>query len=752
MEEKKSQYIKPKILVVDDIRSNIESMKSILKQYNCEVHGAYSGNEALSLMIRNQYALVLSDILMPDMDGFELARLMRMQPETMLIPIIFVSAERKNEVNMYQGYESGALDYIFKPLDKKILLYKINIILDLYNQIYYLKQKLDECKNHHRSNSVLPNKISSFNSTKITSCPRILIVDDRKENLVALQQILKKVSVEILMVQSGPDAIDLVKKNELSLILLDVQMPGMDGFEVAQQINKLALENPIPIIFITAINKEEKHVFKGYASGAVDYIFKPVEPSLLISKVKIFITLHKSRLILTQLLGEKEILLSDIKAKNEQLSYLAFHDTLTMVGNRGGFEDTLEKKFSTARRHLRKFALLFIDVNHFKIINDSYGHDHGDLLLQEIAKRIKGCLRTIDYIARIGGDEFAIILDEIKEYSDAGEVAKKILETLSKTFSIFNKAIKASISIGIACYPQESGDEVIKNSKILIRNADIAMFRAKARHKNIYEFYSKKYSEEHRNRVLIENHLKFALERNEFFLVYQPQINLANKKLEGVEALLRWQHPEKGLISPDRFIPILEDTQMIVPVGEWIIRKVFEQAIIWHKKMNLQIKIGINVSAYQLINQGFKGMIRSLLKEYDINPKMIEFELTETAVMDDASAIKDALFQLNDFEFNISIDDFGTGYSMLSYLKKLPISSLKIDAEFVKDLHLNESSAMIVRAIIDLAKNFKLNVIAEGVELPIQEAFLIEHGCQYAQGYLYSQPISPNALLKLLKT
>ena len=749
MEEKIYQDLKPKILIVDDIHNNIESMKSILKSCNCEVHGAYSGNEALSLMIRHHYALVLCDVFMPDMDGFELAQLMRMQPETMLIPIIFVTAERKNEVNIYKGYESGALDYIFKPLDKKVLLYKVNIILDLYNQINFLKLKFDECKHYDPSKKDSTNLIDSTNEEFISS-PRILVVDDRQENIIAMQQILKKLPIELLEAQSGPDAIELIKTNDLSLILLDVQMPEMDGFEVAQKVNELSLINPIPIIFITAINKEEKHVFKGYESGAVDYIFKPVDPLILMSKVKIFMTLHKSRLILTQLLKEKDILLENIKKKNEQLSYLAFHDSLTMVGNRAGFENTLENKFSMARRHQRKFALLFIDVNHFKVINDSYGHDHGDILLQEIAKRIKDCLRTIDYIARIGGDEFAIILDEIKAYNDAGEVAKKILETLSKAFSIFNKEIKASISIGIACYPQENGDEIIKNSNLLIRNADIAMFRAKVHRKNAYEFYSKKYSIEHRNRVLIENHLKFALERNEFFLVYQPQINLTNMKIKGAEALLRWKHPDLGLISPDKFIPILEETQMIVPIGEWVIRQAFKQAIIWQTKLNLNLKMAINVSAYQLISQEFKSIIRQLLEEYQVNPKLIEFELTETAVMDDYVTIKDSLFQLNDFEFNISIDDFGTGYSMLSHLKKLPISSLKIDAEFIRDLHLNESSAMIVRAIIDLAKNFKLEVIAEGVELPIQEKFLIKHGCQCAQGYLYSKPITNEQLIELL--
>lgn len=747
----RSNDAKPKILVVDDTPENTVAIKKMLESFDCQIDCAYSGNEALSLMLRNEYALVLSDVSMPAMDGFELARLMRQQPETALIPIIFVSAEYKDDINIYKGYEAGAMDYLLKPLDKKILLYKVKILLDLYTHSHKLKpeeaveseQKPHETHPYHHSSQAL--------DTHDEECsPSVLVVDDREENLIAMKQLLKKLPVNIVLAQSGKEALALLAKQDFSLLLLDVQMPEMDGFEVAEKMNQQFPDNPVPIIFVTAINKEKKHVYQGYQSGAVDYLFKPIESELLLSKVKIFITLHKNRMILNRLLTEKERLLRDLKDKNEQLSYLAFHDSLTMVGNRGGFDHALTLKIANAKRHQRQFSLLLLDVNHFKTINDSYGHDHGDMLLQQMAERMKKCLRVNDYIARVGGDEFAIIVGGIENCMQPGYVAKKLIDTLSQPFDIFNKQIKASISIGIACFPAEDEGELIEHSGSLIRNADIAMYRAKKQRNNAYEFYSKKYSEEHRKRIHFEHMLKFAQERNEFFLVYQPQINLTSRKVVGVEALLRWKHPVKGLISPAEFVPILEETHMIVPVGEWIIRQAFKQALIWKKKNKLDLKISINLSAYQLINQDFKSLIHSLLKEYPVNPEKIEFELTETAVMDDVAMIKDVLFKLNDLNFNISIDDFGTGYSSLSYLKKLPIKTLKIDREFVKDLESNESSAILVKAMLNLAENFGLDVIAEGVELLDQERFLIQQGCQQVQGYLYSKPLLPDELISFI--
>ncbi len=570
---------------------------------------------------------------------------------------------------------------------------------------------------------------------------KLLIVDDSVQHNAAMMSVLKIKDVEVHSATTGNQALSMMLRNSYALLLVDVNMPEMDGIELV----KLMREHPemmqIPVIFITGEVQDKEKIFTGYEAGAVDYLLKPFDPAILLSKVKAFVQLNKNQLLLKRLLMEKEELLSRIKDQNKKLSYLACHDSLTMTFNRNGFERELYSAFENSKRYKRKFAVLLMDIDHFKVINDVYGHDHGDMILQEVAVRLKRTLRKTDYVARMGGDEFAIILSEIKTHYHAGNVAEKIIQNLSKTFNVLNRELRLTVSIGIACFPNEAIDKTIFNEKILLRNADIAMFRAKQKRNNTYEFYTAEFSIKHRDRLIIENNLKFASERKEFFLSYQPKVEIDTSKVIGFEALLRWQHPEKGVVLPGQFIPIMEETQMIVPVGEWIMRQVFERYNAWQHMKSKNIKIAINISAFQLVNQSFPTFIHALISELNVDPTCFELELTETAAMNDLLEVKDLLFRLSDLGFAISIDDFGTGYSMLSYLKKLPIRSLKIDLEFIRDVLCNESSEMIVRAIISLAKNFNLEVIAEGVETSEQASFLLNAGCRYAQGYLYSQPL-----------
>ncbi len=727
-----------KILVVDDISTNIVAMQSILKTFPAEIHTAQSGNEALSAMLRHQYRLVLIDIRMPEMDGYELARLMQENPETAKIPFIFVTAEAKDQVNIHQGYDLGAVDYLIKPLDKKILLAKINFLLSKQSKIDELEKRM----------GIYTKSENAINSDNGEIKPSVLVVDDKDENLYSMEMILKKLPINVVKSNSGKDALDKIAENDYSLILLDVQMPQMDGFQVAEKIRAIDERQALPIIFVTAINKEQKYVFQGYESGAVDYLFKPLDTSILLSKVKVFVQLYKNRQILQTLLHEKEGMIDQIKNQNSQLNYLAYHDTLTSIGNRGGFESILEESVQNALLHSNKFAILLIDVDHFKVINDAYGYDQGDLLLKEIAKRIQSAIEPTDYVARIGGDEFCVILRDIDNFSYATSVAENIINALSKTFTVLNKEFRLMVSIGISFYPIEKTNDNNISSKVVVRNADIAMYRAKEKRNSTFEFYTPEFGKKYHERLLIEDGLKFALERNEFFLIYQPKIDMKTNLMVGVEALLRWKHPEKGLISPAKFIPVLEDTYMIISIGEWVVREAFRQSQQWSQHADQKIKIAINLSAHQLVNKDFVHFLRTIIKESKIDPALIEFELTETAVMGDLSDIRAILFELNDLGFTLSIDDFGTGYSMLSYLKKLPVSTLKIDVEFIRDLLQNESSEVIVETIITLAKNFDLQVIAEGVETIEQAQFLMAHGCRYAQGFLYSKPLLPDQLLK----
>lgn len=743
----------PKVLVVDDQPANITAMQTILKSLDAEIHTASSGNEALSLMLRNKYSVVLADVQMPEMDGFELASLMRQNPDTLYTPVVFVTAISKDMEHVHRGYDVGAIDYLFKPIDKHVLLSKVSVFLQLYEQISDLEKSIYYYKRFMQKNAAAAEPgvpLANTDFEEPNEIPKVLVVDDRDENLLSMETVLKKLPIDIITANSGKKALELLSNEVFCLVLLDVQMPEMDGFEVAEKIRESKRGATTPIIFVTAINKDDKHIFKGYKTGAVDYLFKPIDSAVLVSKVIVFTQLYEHRYQLQRLLHEKNGLLYKIKKQNVQLGYLAYHDPLTMSSNRAGFERALEKTLEAARRYKRNFSVLLIDLDRFKVINDSYGHEYGDILLQEVAKRLQNTVRKTDFVARIGGDEFAVILEEINHFHDAGEVADHIITSLSETFSIKNNELRIGASIGIACFPTETG-QTDCTKKSLVKNADIAMFRAKRFNGSAYEYFTDEFSKLHQERMIIENGLKFALERNEFFLVYQPKVDMQTRKLIGVETLLRWQHPEKGLISPVEFIPIAESTQMILSIGQWVIHESLKQISELTTKLNRSIPISINVSPHQLVNSNLLEIVSQAATEFSISPKDIELELTETAVMEELTKVNSLLVKLHALGFVCSIDDFGTGYSMLSYLKQLPVQTLKIDIDFVRDLGKDESNGMIINAIIGLANSFRLNVIAEGVETTEQEQFLLASGCKYAQGYLYSKPLTIDELAEFIQ-
>lgn len=740
-----------KIIVVDDKYENLVSMQSLLKKTAVDVDIVESGNEALSLMLRHEYALALVDVQMPDMDGFELVELMRLQPTTSLLPVIFLTAINTDKTHIYRGYEVGAIDYICKPVDTKILLSKVNFFLAAYEATHSLKQNLAHYKLY--SDVILGSnylntaaQYSKYEANPIQTekqNPKILIVDDKEENIFSIKTIIDKLPIDVDSATSGQDAIKKAEQTEYAVILLDVQMPMMDGFEVATHMKANDKMKDTPIIFLTAINKEDLHVFHGYQVGAVDYLFKPLNPDILRSKIYIFIRLFNQRTILRNIVLEKEKLVDEVKRKNEKLGFLAYHDALTMVPNRKGFQEALEKTLLDAIRFDRKFAVIQVDIDHFKSINDTYGHQCGDLVLQEVANRLKACLRRNDYVARLGGDEFAIILSEIKSIHGAGSLAEKIINRFNESFKVLNYEIHIGLSAGIACYLGNGHKDVAEGTEIIMQNADSAMYKAKHDGRGTYQYYTKEFNEQLQFKLKIEHALRFALEKNELFLMYQPKFCLKTKKIMGAEALARWKNQTLGFIPPSVFIPLAEETQMIVPIGRWVTEQACLQLKKWLEIGHSDAKMAINLSPVQLLEQGFEKRLFSLIKKLNLSPKQIELELTETAIMDKDNNIFDILRELDKFGLIISIDDFGTGYSMLSYLKRLPVNCLKIDMEFVQHLDKSRSDAMIVKSIIDLAKNFELDVVAEGVEKQQHVDFLLEQGCKTGQGYYFCKPMMP---------
>jgi diguanylate cyclase (GGDEF)-like protein/PAS domain S-box-containing protein len=442
------------------------------------------------------------------------------------------------------------------------------------------------------------------------------------------------------------------------------------------------------------------------------------------------------------------ILAVAIERKNaqERLERLAQFDSLTGLPNRQLFHDRLLKTMAHARRGGSPMAVLFIDLDRFKLVNDTQGHSAGDRLLQDAAVRLMQCVRAGDTVGRFGGDEFGAIVTDLAKPGDAGVVAQKVLDTLAQPFKLDAHDTYVSASIGITLFPAD-GD----NPEALVMNADTAMYRAKEQGRNTYQYFTREMNERALTRVHLEAALRRAIEHKEFLLHYQPKVDLKTRVICGFEALLRWQHREKGLVLPGEFVSILEEAGLIVQVGEWVLQEVCSQIRSWQRE-GLPIKpITVNLSARQFQQKDFEATVRHVLREAQVDPALVEFELTESLLMSDPEGTARTLRGLKDSGVKISVDDFGTGYSSLAYLKRFPIDALKIDRSFVRDITTDPEDAMITLAIIGLAHNLKLKVVAEGVETQEQLELLASNGCDEIQGYRFSVPTTPEACAQMLR-
>ena len=421
----------------------------------------------------------------------------------------------------------------------------------------------------------------------------------------------------------------------------------------------------------------------------------------------------------------------------EQVQFLAYFDALTGLPNRTLLQDRLTKALAAARRQRHKVALLFLDLDRFKDINDSLGHSVGDLLLQEVAGRLKTWGREQDTIARLGGDEFLIMLTDIKNIRDAAVATERLMDAMTAEFVVQGHSLEISCSLGISMFPEHGAD-----GETLIKNADAAMYCAKEHGRNNFQFFTQDMNVEVMERLTLERGLRLALEKEEFFLVYQPQMDIATGRITGLEALLRWQNPELGPVPPDKFIPIAENSRLIMPIGEWVLRTACSQARKWQDDGIPAVTVAVNVSAVQFRQEDFCKFIKRILDETGLAPHFLELELTESLLLANADVTFSVLQELTDMGVTLAIDDFGTGYSSFTYLRQFRVSKLKIDRSFITNVAANPDDAAITAAIIGMAKNLNLKVIAEGVETEAQVSFLRGHQCDEIQGYYFSKPLA----------
>jgi len=563
--------------------------------------------------------------------------------------------------------------------------------------------------------------------------PAILIVDDISANRFALRQLLKSMNAELIEASSGEEAlVKAIELDNLALILLDVQMPIMDGYETAELLREEEQTLHIPIIFVTAVHRDEQHILKGYSSGAIDYITKPIQPDILAAKISLFMELWRLRFGL-----EREIITRNkLEDKNK---FLADHDMLTSLPNRRRLFLEIERAASRSDRDKNEFALLFIDLDGFKSVNDTLGHKVGDGVLIQIANRFSELVRKTDTVARFGGDEFVILLTDISDSQFLIGRITEVLEVARKPIIIENEEIVLSVSVGVCIYPNQ-----IDDADKLVDYADIAMYKSKELGKNTFSFFSNDMDQAAHRRLAVEKQLRHASKKNEFSVNYQPVVNCKTGKPIGVEALLRWTNSELGSIPPDYFIPIAESSGLIHELGAWVFEQSIETINEIKKRipsLPMSLKVAVNASTLQFKNSLWFKTLQKAIKTKKIAPEDIEIEITEGLLLEDSSEINNQLSEIRALGISLSVDDFGTGYSALSYLKRCPINTVKIDRSFVKGIPEDKEDMVLIHAIIAMAHGLGLVVIAEGIETQEQWDFLKDEDCDFAQGYFFSKPL-----------
>ena len=542
---------------------------------------------------------------------------------------------------------------------------------------------------------------------------RVLIVDDDRSTRSALRAALQRSGFVVTEASNGSQVAAEVERMRPDVILMDALMPVMDGFAACAQLQASAQTRDIPVLMITAL-EDRASIERAFSVGASDYIPKPLHLAVVNQRVR--------RLI-------------DATRAQREVRHLAYNDSLTGLPNRALFNDHLNRCIERAGHHGHALALLYLDLDRFKFVNDTLGHEVGDKLLKMAAERIRACVRASDCVARLGGDEFAIVIDELPNASIASATAQKICHAVMAPFDIGGHDIMISASIGIAVFPSDGVD-----ASALLRRADTAMYRAKKKSSD-FQFFEEAMEVSAADHLRFEGALRYALERNEFAVYFQPIADAANGAIVGMEALVRWKHPTRGLVSPLEFIPLAEETGLIVPIGDWVLRAACHQLKTWQDAGWNDLYVTVNLSGLQLQQPNFVDTLRDALRETGLPPQCLVLEITESMLMEQVEETLLVLQALKATGVGLAIDDFGTGYSSLAYLKRFPVDVLKIDRAFIRDMTDNTDDALIVKGIIALAHSLRLKVVAEGVETAEQHSFLARLQCNLIQGYLLSEPL-----------
>jgi diguanylate cyclase (GGDEF)-like protein len=595
--------------------------------------------------------------------------------------------------------------------------------------------------------------------------PQLLVVDDIGDNRSILKRRFESRGFDVTEAESGHAAIELIESKAFDLVLLDVMMPGIDGLETLRRIRSRKSASALPVIMVTA-KSESGNIVEALEQGANDYVTKPVDFAVALARVNTQISRRRAeqqvvlaneelrkanedlegrveertkRLIDANQRLKKEI--SDREELQSKSQYLAYHDSLTGLGNRLLFKEQLEEALEDVTLTPHPLAVLFLDLDGFKAVNDTLGHSVGDLLLKSIAAKLRDLLPSTDRIARLGGDEFAILQVSRQQPASSISLAEKIIDVVGHTHGIDGHDVTVGASVGIAvAYPGEM------NTENFLKSADLAMYAAKSEGRGTYRMFDPEMDAAVQTRRSMERDMRTALAQGGFNLFYQPLVNLQTKKVTSFEALMRWTHAERGVVPPAVFIPVAEEMGLIVQIGEWALRRACSEAVRWPD----DIRVSVNLSPLQFSKGNLVSSVVSALAFSGLPPSRLELEITESVLLEKTERNIAILNQLRQMGVRISMDDFGTGYSSIGYLRSFPFDKIKIDQSFVRDLLVDKGSLAIVRAIAGLGVSFGMTTTAEGVETEEQMRCLDLEGCIEVQGYLYSKPVPANEVTDLL--
>lgn len=694
------------VLLVDDEPRMLSSLYELIKDEGYALHTATNGSEAIALLREGRYDLVILDWHLPDMDGHVVMDFMITLQTT--ANVIVTSGARGIDA-VIGALQRGAYDYLRKPYAREELLKTVNNALQqrrltAENQLIAWRLANSEKVYRYLVNSS-PDIIYTLDNSGCFS-----FINDRVQPLLGYKR-------EELIGQHYSVLVDENDMERAHYVFNEVRGNARLSRTIELRLKSSHANTPVRTFC------HELIVLTHEGNGlATDAIHREVSGTYVVARD-----------------------ITERKRADDLIAFQAYHDTLTALPNRLLFRDRLGLAILQAKRNATHLAVMFLDLDRFKLVNDTLGHVIGDALLQEVAVRLKGCLRSCDTLSRLGGDEFTAVLPELNNRQDAELIADKFLTSLRYPFELVGQPVHISVSIGIAVYPHdgESVDELIKNS-------DMAMYHMKAQGKNGHAFFDRSMQDSSSHKIALEHSLHLALAQGELEMYYQPQIDLKTRKVIGAEALMRWNHPERGLLSAGEFLPFAEENGLMLPLSDWMMEAICTDLLEWNSVGGLPIRMSFNVSPQYLDRGDFFEKFTQALHRYNIRPEQIEIEITENISIRNPQVAIEQLAKLCQLGVSVAIDDFGIGYSSLSYLHRFPIHTIKIDRSFVMGISDGKVQSPVILAIISIAKGLRLNLIAEGVETSTQLRYLEEAGCQTIQGYYFHKPMPQKSLLALL--